>query len=113
MIVYDLRCENGHMFEGWFKDSGAFLDQRERKLISCPACGAVSNEIAPASVMYIGKESSFPRSHEKKPETRSLQEFYNLLKNSIEHLFENAGERFTERAVIFTWGWKQREISGE
>lgn len=34
MIVYDLRCENGHMFEGWFKDNGAFVDQQAQGLIA-------------------------------------------------------------------------------
>jgi len=38
MIAYDLQCENGHAFEGWFEDSEAFIAQRERGLIACPIC---------------------------------------------------------------------------
>ncbi len=26
MIVYNLRCENGLMFEDWFKEGGAFVE---------------------------------------------------------------------------------------
>ena len=40
MIVFDLRCSGGHVFEAWFGSSGAFEDQRGRGLLSCPICGA-------------------------------------------------------------------------
>lgn len=39
MIVFDLRCAGGHVFEAWFGSSRAFDDQRERRLVSCPICG--------------------------------------------------------------------------
>ena len=39
MIVFDLRCSHDHVFEAWFGSSGAFEDQRERGLLSCPFCG--------------------------------------------------------------------------
>ncbi len=38
MIHYQLRCEDGHEFDGWFKDSGNFETQAKRGLISCPTC---------------------------------------------------------------------------
>ncbi|MEO6216204.1 MAG: DUF1178 family protein [Sphingomonas sp.] len=40
MIVFDLRCASGHVFEAWFGSSDAFEDQRGRGLLSCPICGA-------------------------------------------------------------------------
>jgi len=113
MIVYELRCENGHIFDGWFKDSGTFTDQQERELISCPVCGSVHNEIAPSSVMYIGKEGSFPRSRERKPGELSLQKAYDLLKNYVEHHFEDVGDHFTEVAVNIHRGFEEeRNIRG-
>lgn len=39
MIVFDLRCTGGHVFEAWFGSSAAFHDQRERGLLCCPVCG--------------------------------------------------------------------------
>jgi len=39
MIVFDLRCGQGHVFEAWFGSSAAYEDQRERGLVSCPMCG--------------------------------------------------------------------------
>jgi hypothetical protein len=39
MIVFDLRCAGGHVFEAWFGSSDAYEDQRRRGLLSCPICG--------------------------------------------------------------------------
>lgn len=40
MIVFDLHCDNGHRFEGWFGSSADYEDQRERGLVDCPECGS-------------------------------------------------------------------------
>ena len=39
VIVFDLRCAVGHVFEAWFASSGAYDDQRARDLLTCPICG--------------------------------------------------------------------------
>jgi hypothetical protein len=39
MIVFNLACEQQHLFEGWFGSSDDFESQRSRGLIECPACG--------------------------------------------------------------------------
>ncbi|KTF68637.1 DUF1178 family protein [Sphingomonas sp. HT-1] len=39
MIVFDLKCGGGHVFEAWFKSSGAYEEQRATGLIACPLCG--------------------------------------------------------------------------
>ena len=39
MIVFDLKCGAGHVFEAWFASSDAFGEQRYRRLIACPVCG--------------------------------------------------------------------------
>jgi hypothetical protein len=46
MIVFDLACDSGHQFEGWFGSSGDFARQHSTGLVSCPQCG--SREIAKA-----------------------------------------------------------------
>lgn len=38
MIVYDLKCGAGHVFEGWFNDAADFDTQKERELVACPLC---------------------------------------------------------------------------
>lgn len=42
MIHYQLQCQHGHGFDGWFKDSAAFDSQAARGLVACPVCGDVS-----------------------------------------------------------------------
>ena len=39
MIHYDLRCSEGHEFDGWYKDSAAFDRLAKRGLVECPTCG--------------------------------------------------------------------------
>ena len=46
MIVFDLACADGHVFEAWFGSTGAYDDQRARGLLACPLCG--SAEVAKA-----------------------------------------------------------------
>lgn len=40
MKVFDLGCEAGHAFEGWFGSEGDYDSQRERGLLECPLCGS-------------------------------------------------------------------------
>jgi len=39
MIHYQLRCDDDHEFDGWFKDSATFDRQAKRGLVECPHCG--------------------------------------------------------------------------
>ncbi|MFC7477852.1 DUF1178 family protein [Dankookia sp. GCM10030260] len=40
MIHYDLRCDAGHEFDGWFPDSAGFEAQAKAGFVECPVCGA-------------------------------------------------------------------------
>ena len=58
MIRYQLGCPNDHRFETWFRDSAAFDEQVERKLLACPACGSgevTKSIMAPAVVGASGR----------------------------------------------------------
>jgi hypothetical protein len=46
MILYRLRCSEGHEFESWFKDSKTYERQEKKSLIGCPVCGAAKVERA-------------------------------------------------------------------
>jgi hypothetical protein len=39
VILFDLRCGGGHVFEAWFGSSAGYEDQRAGGLIACPICG--------------------------------------------------------------------------
>ena len=38
MILFDLKCSGGHVFEAWFGSSAGYEDQRTHGLIACPIC---------------------------------------------------------------------------
>ena len=47
MIVYDLCCNEGHRFEGWFGSSDDYAGQRKGGLVVCPQCGSDAVDKAP------------------------------------------------------------------
>ena len=42
MIHYDLRCGDGHTFDGWFRNSTAFDHQAAAGLLDCPVCASTA-----------------------------------------------------------------------
>ena len=52
MIVFDLRCGGGHVFEAWFASSAGYEEQREAGQIECPVChtGDVQKAVMAPSV---------------------------------------------------------------
>lgn len=46
MIVFDLKCAAGHVFEAWFGSSAAWEAQRSAGLVACPLCGGAEVEKA-------------------------------------------------------------------
>ncbi|MGN6268729.1 MAG: DUF1178 family protein [Sphingomonas sp.] len=62
MIVFDLKCGVGHVFEAWFGSSGDYEDQRARGLLSCPLCGdgAVGKAVMAPNVPAKGKTGDSP-----------------------------------------------------
>lgn len=55
MIVFDLICEHGHPFEGWFSSSNDYADQQERGLLDCPHCGSLVITKAPMAPAVSAK----------------------------------------------------------
>ena len=60
MIVYDLHCDQGHRFEGWFGSSADFDNQRERGLVDCPECGSRTVGKAPMAPAVGAKGNQEP-----------------------------------------------------
>ncbi len=60
MIVFDLRCAHGHVFEAWFGSSGDYADQKQRGLLSCPMCGDAGIEKAVMAPNVTAKGNSRP-----------------------------------------------------
>ncbi|WP_322964195.1 DUF1178 family protein [Sphingomonas fuzhouensis] len=75
MIVFDLRCAGGHVFEAWFASSTAYAEQREKTLVECPLCGDRTIEKAVMAPQIAAKSNS-------KPDIPSPQ----AVKAALEHL---------------------------
>ena len=108
MIIYDIKCENGHTFEGWFKDRQAWIEQNAGRLVCCPVCNSSSVEIAPSSLTIMGKDSKSPRNKDVS-RGQVLQSLHRYLENN----FEDVGNKFAEVALkIHAGDEERRNIKG-
>ena len=111
MIIYDIKCENGHTFEGWFKDRQAWVEQNARRLVCCPVCSSSRVEISPASLTILGKDSKPPRREEERE--LAPGQVLQSLRRYIENNFEDVGNKFAEVALkIHAGDEEQRNIKG-
>ncbi len=62
MITFDLACDRGHRFEGWFGNWEDFDDQRARGLLTCPLCGSsrIEKRLSPVAV-HVARRTAPPR----------------------------------------------------
>jgi len=111
VIIYDLKCENGHTFEGWFKDRETWVSQNSRKLIACPICNGTQVEIVPSSITIMGKNS---RPENKLPNKEiSPAAAIRMLHQYIDKNFEDVGDKFAEVALKIHYGEEEkRNIKG-
>ena len=111
MIIYDLKCEKGHAFEGWFKDRETWVLQNSKKLVSCPVCNSSNIEIIPSSITIMGKDSRTEnKSHNKEISPAAAM---NMLHKYIDKNFEDVGDKFAEIALKIHYGDEEkRNIKG-
>ena len=106
MIIYDLRCRDGHKFEGWFKDRGAFEKQKASALISCPVCGSTDATVIPSSRAIMGRDS---HSSGEAPEVGvSPLKILREVKDYIHKNFDDVGDKFAEVALRIHHGEEDR-----
>lgn len=117
MKVLNLRCANGHGFEGWFGSDDEFMDQNGRGLVECPLCAdkVVSRlPSAPRLNLSGAREAPPPVAATAEPAAADLHAMW--LK-AVRHMMantEDVGERFAEEARRIHYGeTEQRGIRGE
>ena len=111
LIIYDLKCRDGHKFEGWFKDRGAFEKQREKALIACPVCGNTDSAMVPSSVAIRGKDNR--SSADKQQIGSSPVKIFKEFQEYIHKNFDDVGEKFAEVALRIHHGEEDgRNIRG-
>jgi len=114
MKVLNLRCANGHGFEGWFASEDDFLDQNGRALIDCPLCAdhVISRmPAAPRLNLSGAREPAAPPPAAPQPadlQAAWLHGVRQLMANT-----EDVGRRFAEEARRIHYGESpQRGIRG-
>jgi hypothetical protein len=68
MIVFTLRCKDGHEFETWFRDGATYERQARRGLVTCPDCGSTEVEKAIMAPRLGRSTKSDPAPRPSRPE---------------------------------------------
>ena len=115
MILYKLKCSNGHNFDSWFKSSETFEKLNKIGQIKCEFCDSQSVE---KELMSPGLQiSSSDKKVEKNLLTKSHSEAEKILKEfkeKIEKNTENVGRDFAKVArQIHDGEAPNRSIIGE
>lgn len=107
MKVFDLQCQHGHIFEGWFRSRENFDQQLEQGLLQCPVCHStdVQRKLSAVRINTGAAEPSTTASCPVKPPASSvtasaaaiqgqvLQQLRALVKQT-----EDVGARFAQEA---------------
>ncbi len=109
MIVFDLQCQNGHAFEGWFEDSQAFEDQKRQGLIACPICNDTAIVKIPSTFAIKGSSQNPMPASEKIDYQKLGQQIAEYVKDN----FDDVGTDFAKEALKIHYGAAQpRNIRG-
>jgi len=110
VIVYNLRCKNGHEFEGWFKDSSAYDAQAGQGQLGCPTCNSRRVEKAiMAPAVTTGQRQPLSSA-----ESRKMRQFMTGLRKYVQENAEYVGPKFAEEARKIHYGeTADRHIYGE
>lgn len=120
MIVFDLQCNAGHVFEIWFGSSQDYEAQKARGLIACPYCGGTDVKkavMAPRVAAKRNRESDGPQQALALQEAGGVKEMLAALAVAQRKLLEKStyvGGRFAEEARAIHHGEKdERPIHGK
>jgi hypothetical protein len=107
MKVLNLRCGNGHGFEGWFASDDEYMAQNGSGLIECPLCAdrIISRmPTAPRLNLSGQREPAAPAPAPAPDDGVPLQlQWVEAVRRLLEHT-EDVGERFPEEARRIHFG---------
>jgi hypothetical protein len=104
MIRYDLICDKGHEFDGWFSDSAAYDSQAKRGLVECVHCGSSKIEkqlMAPGIPAKSNRKveaSQRMMSTPTDPRMQAMMQAMREVRAHVEKIAENVGDSFAEEA---------------
>lgn len=100
MKIFDLQCEEGHRFEGWFASAEEFAAQKEQGLVGCPSCGAHAIERVPSATRFnTGVPQPAAASDSKPQDALALaQKLYSRMLDELLTRSEDVGTEFPAEA---------------
>ena len=119
MIHYDLICDKGHAFDGWFRNSAAYDEQAGKGLVTCTQCGSakVEKQLMAPGIPVKSNRKSEVNTMVAAPADPRLAELMKMMREMRRHVEENAeyvGDRFAEEArKIHYEESEQRGIYGQ
>ena len=111
MKVLNLRCANGHGFEGWFASEDDYMAQNGRGGVECPLCAdKIISRMPSAPRLNLSGARAAPAAAEPvDPQTAWLQTVRHLMANT-----DDVGARFADEARRIHYGeTPQRGIRGQ
>ena len=103
MIHYDLVCDKGHEFDGWFASSVAYDKQVLHGRVECTHCGSTKIEkqlMAPSIPSKSNRKTDFVPMHAGPADPRMAQ-MMQVMRDFRKHVdahSEDVGPRFAEEA---------------
>jgi hypothetical protein len=125
VIVYNLVCNKGHEFEGWFKDSAAFDSQAAKGVVVCPVCqsrkvakGLMAPNLGKGTRKGAPEPQTAPAPMAAKMPPQGLdprlEKLMGEVRTHVEKNYDYVGERFPEEARKIHYGeTEERRIYGE
>jgi hypothetical protein len=116
MVIYDLRCETGHQFEGWFKDLQDYEHQVLTHLLTCPFCESrLVQRVPTASYINTLSRQKSPDCSTAPDQSRPIDPIHLLRKlhDYVDQNFHDVGTGFHEEALKIHYGEaEERNIRG-
>jgi hypothetical protein len=106
MKVLNLRCANGHGFEGWFASDDEFMEQNGRGLIECPLCAdRIVSRLPSAPRLNLSgqREPEAPPPAPPPPPPQLQTEWMQAVRKMLEST-DDVGERFPVEARRIHYG---------
>ena len=112
MIVFDLKCDNDHVFEIWFRDSKSFEKQSKKGEVLCPVCG--DNRIEKALMAPNISSSKKKDAEMASARAKESRQLLRRLRSQVEEHCDYVGPEFAEEARKIHYGEaEKRDIYGE
>lgn len=121
MIVFDLICAAGHVFEAWFGSSAAFDHQSTHGLVACPICDntQINKAVMAPAIAAKGNRQTAEGRHSTETSADPAQVKMALaalaeMQNKMEASADYVGDRFPAEARALHLGETPlRPIYGE